>query len=342
MQFKRIATLACVLAVASGAAFAGVNSKELGAVLIYPTYQAYSGDDIDTYITLTNDKNLPVRAHFEVISGRDCDGCSFNVELTPYETQRLWFNREQITEGGSYATFIRDASQHSFSLPNPPPVIAACNDSEGFVVVSLEDPNLIDAATLGENMLHGDLVIVHLEDGTSAQMGAIAIQAAGDNDGNRVLEFDGVEYARFPSIVTGNFWAPNIALETELILFNVGFQVGQVPEPVTICDINYVNAYEFQLDTDYDFDCYSRVQLEEIAVNFHENVLGTANGFLWARCDAGTHGALLTELDGTTDLYPYPVEQEPGVGAHADTLFQSITLANPAVLDMTPYVPDNE
>lgn len=334
MQYRKIAMLACVLAIASGAAFAGINSKEVGAVLIYPTYQAYSNPNIDTYISITNDKNLPIVAHFEIIGGVSCDDCSFDVLLTPYQTKRLLLNRESI--GQNSFTRVYDASGHSET--GDVISLAACSEPEGFVVVTTEDPNMVDAYTLGENVLHGDLVIVDLGDGTSSQMGAISVQAVGPNDGNRWIEFDGLEYAKFPNIVTGNFWSPNAAVEPNLVLFNVDFETGDSPVELNECEVNFVNAEEVRFNADHTIDCYDRVNLRNLAPGFIEDILGTANGFIWALCDEGTHGAMITDLEDPTSNYTYPNDSQ-----HADTLFQSTTVTRrDAKLKLTKFVQNEE
>lgn len=336
MQYRKIAMLACVLAIASGAAFAGINSKEVGAVLIYPTYQAYDGanNNIDTYISITNDKNLPIVAHFEIIGDVVCDDCSFDLLLTPYQTKRLLLDRQSI--GGNGLTRVYDASGHSET--GSVVSLTACSEPEGFVVVTTEDPNQIDAYTLGENVLHGDLVLVDLSDGTSSQMGAIAVQSVGENDHNRWIEFDGLEYAKFPNIVTANFWSPSDAVEPRLVLFNVDFETGDVPPDTNECEINYVNAEEDRFNADYNFDCYARVNLRDLAPGFIEDILGTANGFLWAQCDEGTHGAMITDLEDTTSNYTYPDDSQ-----HADTLFQSVTTTRrDAKLKLTKFVQNEE
>jgi hypothetical protein len=336
--------LACILAVASGTVFASINSKEVGAVLIFPTYQAYDSPNIDTYIQITNDKAVAVNAHIEVIGDELCDDCNFDLPLTGYQTKRLWFNREVV--GGIASTVIYDASGHSET--GDVPIVHACDEPEGFVVVILEDPNTNPRCTSGENMLHGDEVIVDLNDGTSTQMGAIAVQGVGPNNGDRKLDFNGSEYEYFPYILTGNFWAPNEdpagvppAVEPELILFNVDFSTSYREEadegPYTNCALNYVNAEEDMSSRNFAFDCYARVDLRQIASGFLEDILGTANGFLWARCEEGTHGAMITDLEDTTSNYPYPNDSQ-----HGDTLFQSETTADAARLKITPDVAGGE
>ena len=332
MNIKRVAILSCVLAVATGAAFAGVNSKEVGAVLIFPEYHArYGGFDVDTYISVTNDKSTDVWVHVEVIGDGVCDDCNFDLPLTGFQTKRLRFNRENV--GGDYVTVIYDASVHSNPNTNgSPPILTACPEERGFVVMTLEEAGSSPRKTLGENMLHGDAVIVSVDGGTSSQFGAIAIQGVGMNDGDRNLRFDNMEYAAFPSIVTANFWAPNAVVETELVLFNVNFQTGQFPQPQTQCSLNYVDAEENVFSRSLDFRCWIDRDLRDIAPGFLENILGTANGFLWLECDAGTHGAIITELSGSTDNYPYPYSE------HADTMFQSVTTNAGAELRLTPSI----
>jgi hypothetical protein len=335
MNFRKFAVLSCVLAVATGAVFAGINSKEVGAVLIYPEYRAETGSkDVDTYISVTNDKSTDVIAHVEVIGDGVCDDCNFDLPLTGFQTKRLRFNREYVGSG-DYATVIYDASVHS--NPNSPSgypsILTACPERRGFVVITLEEAGSSPRLTLGENMLHGDAVIVEVSSGTSSQMGAIAIQGVGMNDGDRNLRFDNMEYAAFPSIVTANFWAPNSVVEPRLILFNVNFQTGQWPAPVTHCALNYVNAEEVVFSRNLSFDCWEKLDLRDIAPGFIEDILGTANGFLWAECDAGTHGAMVTDLEGSTPNYPYPRESE-----HRDTLFQSVTINAGAELRLTPSI----
>ncbi len=104
---------------------------------------------------------------------------------------------------------------------------------------------------------------------------------------------------------------------------------------MTSCSINYVDAEENVFSKDFHFGCWADARLVDIAPGFHEDILGTANGFLWASCNAGTHGAILTELYGTnaaTANYLYPN------AAFKDTLFQSITTNPAAVLSLTPSI----
>ena len=223
-----------------------------------------------------------------------------------------------------WATVIYDASPHSET--GTPSILTACSEPLGFIVVTLEEPGSSPAVTIGSNALHGDAVVADLGRGTSWQVGAIAVQSVGPNDGNRELRFDNMEYAAFPHIVTANFWSHNERVDPRLVLFNVDFRTGT--RPATQCSMNYVNAEEEVFGRNFSFGCWSDAPLFSIAPGFDEDILGTANGFLWVRCDAGTQGALVTRVKGEW------------VSEHADTMFQSTTSAKEAVLDLTPSITD--
>ncbi len=308
------------------ASHAGINSKEIGALLIVPEYRATHPDEdsnatwTETYVSITNDKSTSVRTHIVVVGGTACDDCGFDLTLTGYQTRRLRLSRE--FHGGVWSTVIHDASPHSET--GAPSILTACTDPLGFIVVTLEEPGSSPAITIGSNALHGDAVVADLDRGTSWQVGAIAVQGVGENDKNRELRFDNMEYAAFPDIVTANFWSPNEQVEPRLVLFNVDFQTGTRPR--TQCIINYVNAEEDVFGRSFSFGCWSDAPLSTLAPGFLEDILGTANGFLWVRCDAGTHGAMVTSVNGEL------------TSEHADTLFQSVTGNREAVLELTSSI----
>lgn len=335
---KLIVLAGCVLAVGAGAAFAGINSKEVGALLIYPEYWATSAAEpgssvqMDTYVTITNDFSFAVIAHIEIIGGVACDDCNFDLPLTGYETKRLRLSRENV--GNVWVTRVSDASPHSST--GTPAILAACGEPHGFIVAALEFEDPRGRFTIGANLLHGDEVVVDLQNGSASQVGAVAVQGVGPNSGDRIYSFNNLEYAAFPSIVTANFWAPNARVDPRLILFNVNFNTNNPVPPVTTCSLNYVNANEIRFSRNFSFGCWSDSRLLDIAAGFHEDILGTANGFLWAQCSPGTHGAILTRLSGGTQNYPYPSNAD-----FKDTLFQSVTTDGRATLYLTPFVVDN-
>jgi len=346
MKFlKLLAFAGCVLALGASVASAGINSKEVGAVLVYPDYAATDqfepggdGTTLVTYITITNDKSSEVNAHMEVVGGVACDDCNFDLFLTGFQTKRLMLRREQV--GSAWATVVYDASPHSST--GTPVILGACPERYGFVVAILEyaqDGHVVEPRrTLGENMLHGDSVVVNVTNASASQVGAIAVQGVGPNSGGRYLEFNNQEYAAFPSIVTTNFWAANNNVDPRLILVNLDFNTHRGPgdpDPSTACSMNFVNAEERVFSRNFGFGCWANSRLVDISPNFHENILGTANGFLWIQCSEGTHGALLTSLAGSVGSYPYSLASE-----FKDTLFQSVTTNPGAKLKMTPSITD--
>jgi len=339
MRFAvRLVTAVLLFATGGQVVTAGINTKEVGAVLIYPEYRATSPSEdpnaslVDTYISVTNDKSVDFVAHVEVISGTACDDCNFDLPLTGYQTRRLRFTR-QLLGTSIWATVVYDASGHS--VTGTPQILSACADPYGFVVITLEQQDINPRTTLGDNALHGDAVVVDLGLGTSSQVGAHAVQGVGVNDGDRELRFDNMEYSAFPSILTTNFWSSSSRVDPRIVLFNVNFQTGQFPTPVTQCSLNYANAEEVIFSRSFSFGCWDDPRLSDLAVGFDEDILGTANGFMWIQCEAGTHGAVVTDLRAgeQTGNYPYPANSEA-----RDTLFQSVTVSTAATLKMTPSI----
>jgi len=343
MKFLKLIVFAgCVLALGASVASAGINSKEVGAVLVYPEYYATNQNEpgttsaMATYLTITNDKSSEVNAHIEVVGGVACDDCNFDLFLTGFQTKRLLLKRELV--GSVWATVVYDSSPHSQT--GTPVILGACPETKGFVVAILEyaqDGHVLEPRrTLGENMLHGDEIVVDYNTGAAAQVGAIAVQGVGPNSGGRWLRFDNQEYAAFPSIVTTDFWAPNAYVDPKLILVNLDFNTHRGPgdnPPSTACSMNFVNAEERVYSRNFGFGCWSDTRLLDISANFHEDILGSANGFLWVQCSEGTHGALMTRLNGGSGNYQYPSGAD-----FKDTMFQSVTTNPGAILKMTPSI----
>jgi hypothetical protein len=355
MKFlKQILLAGCVLALAVGAASAGVNSKEVGALLVYPGYYATDQAEIGgdgttqhTYLTVTNAVSIPVNAHIEVVGGTACDDCNFDLYLTGFQTRRLLFKREQV--GGFWNTVIRDASPHSQTLLGLP-VLAACPEAKGFVVALLEaavnGAAIEPRRTLGADFLYGDEVVVNINSGAALQLGAIAVQDGPQgNNGDRVLAFNNSEYAAFPFIVSANFWAPNSDVDPRLILFNAGInthRVGGDEPPHTPCSVNYVNANEVKFSRSFSFGCWTDTRLLDplLLPGSHEDILGTANGFVWVGCEPdeedrvpAVHGAIATALLGGHENYVYSDQS-----GFSDTLFQSPATVPGAVMYLTPDI----
>lgn len=350
MKFLKLILFAgCVLALVAGTASAGVNSKEVGSVLIYPEYfatnQAETGGDgttRHTYLTISNTQAVAYNAHIQIVGGTACDDCDFDLFLTPLQTKRLWLRRDLV--GGIWSTVILDASPHSQN--GTPLILSACPEAKGFVVAILELANPVThvavepRTTLGAKALQGDEVVVNIIDGSATQVGAIAVGSAVEVNGDRDLHFDGVEFERFPDVVSANFWAPNAQVDPRLVLFNIDInthRVGGDDPPITYCSLNYANANEVRWSRNFSFGCWTDTRLFNMGPGFHEDILGTTNGFLWVRCSDGTHGAIQTAVSGNSGIYPYaPLSQ------FKDTLFQSRTTSGDATLRLTPDITGGE
>jgi hypothetical protein len=294
--------------------------------------------------------SIPVNAHIEVVGGTACDDCNFDLPLTGFQTRRLLFRRELV--GSNWNTVIRDASPHSQTI-TPLLNLAACPEAKGFVVVLLEVANPTTGrpyeprATLRADYLYGDEVVVNINSGAALQMGAIAIQKGtateppiGTSFLDRQLDFNGLEYAAFPSIVSANFWAPNSDVDPRLIVFNVDInthRVGGVFPPHTDCDVNLWDAEEHFHSGGLHFGCWTDSRLLDFIPVSHEDFLGTANGHLWLGCDAGTHGAIATALSGGHEEYIYSSQS-----GFSDTLFQSGFVNAGATLILTPDLTGGE
>jgi hypothetical protein len=335
---RDIVIVMCTMVLAAGSVFAGINSKEVGALLIYPEYWA-TDDPRSTYITVTNDMTTDVTAHIEVIGGFYCGDCNFNLPLTGQQTKRLLFQAGAVA--GTVDIF--DSSDWE-DFPFPGQLLRSCPEQSGFVVVSIEEANKPCALTLGENRLHGDLVVIDYPRSDSYQTGAIAVQAAGaGNNGDRHFDFNNMEYAAFPNILTANFWAEQpprppvpypqtLTVDPTLVLFNVNRMTAAPVIANTHCAVTFVDAKETEFSTAFNFGCWLSRNLTNIDPGMTRTGLGTENGYFWLKCDPGTHGSLNTNHDDPGGIYA------PATSLFGDTLFQSVTRGPDATLWITPRV----
>ncbi len=339
-RIRDIVIVMCTLVLAVGSASAGINSKEVGALLIYPEYWATG--PLATYITISNDMTTDVTAHIEVIGGEQCGDCNFELPLTGQQTKRLLF---QATPTAPTVDIYDSSDWEDFPFPGE--LLRTCAEQKGFVVVSIEEAHKTCAKTLTENRLHGDLVVINYPMSDSWQEGAIAVQGGigGTTNGDRHLEFNNIEYAAFPSILTANFWAEQppsplapypagLTVTPTLVLFNVNRRTADPVIKDTHCDMTFVDAKERPFSNGFNFKCWLSKDLTSIDPGTKRIPLGTENGYFWLRCDPGTHGALNTFHDAT--LFPFPYA--PATSLFGDTLFQSVTRGPDATLWMTPRV----
>ncbi len=136
--------------------------------------------------------------------------------------------------------------------------------ANGIAVVAVANE---EGVVVSEDVLVGGVTIVDDIAEEAFSLAAIPFQAGtGQNDGNKVYHFDGLEYERFPSVLATNFLAPTADVDAELILFTLDGTVGSPPR-VKIGGFAYDDDEQY-FDWTYQFDCFDIVALEELDVNF--------------------------------------------------------------------------
>ncbi len=296
--------VAALAALSTGAATAASNSSEVGAILLYPKYQASDpadsasslSSDVDTYLIVTNQAATPLTVHISLMGDGVCDACSFDLPLTGFQSVRLRLDRQIL--GTRWMTVISDASGSSSAIP-PAPILAACSEPRGFVVINQQDPGVVPPSTLNDNQMSGSAVVVDLSNGTTSQFNTISLKGVGPNDGDRDFEFNLSELTALPESLSAGFWAPNASVDARLILFNLDFKSRNLPPPTTACTLTGSDAAGNTFTTPFLFDCWEEAPLGSISPMFAESSLGSANGVVTAECEAGTHGVLVTRFDGT-------------------------------------------
>ena len=289
-----MAGLALALAFGFGSAQAGIDLNEVGAFLVYPGVEAYSGhygNSVETFVTITNTSTQSLIAHVAFIDGYTCFECDFDVPMSGLDTETLVLTRDRYARVTHIKNLDSGASR-------------TCAQKAGFLTVNVED---FDHNVLTDNILLGSEVVVDYGAGAAISVPAISIQ--GDSgDSNRWFAFDGIEYRKFPSIVGADFLAPDYydGIDATLILFTLAFD-RQFP-PFTDCSVIGFDAFESQFSNSFQFGCWTAIDLEDIDPEFAYPFLGDAfdyqeHGWVQLSCtvfgtgsngvvDGGVHGAI--------------------------------------------------
>jgi hypothetical protein len=260
-----IGGVALIVAFGFAPAQAAIDLNEVAAFLVFPGAAALTnGLNVETFLTFTNTSEDPVIAHVSFINGNEfdpiryCYECNFDVPMTGLDTETL-----VLTRNGNNTDIVNLDTGASRS----------CSQFIGFVTVNVEDAG---HNVLTDNILLGEEVVVEYSTGAAFSVPAISIQ--GDlGDGNRVFLFDDKEYRRFPSIVGGDFLAPDVngnPLTAALILFTLGFE-RQFP-PLTDCSVIGFDAFEEQFSNSFQFGCWTLRELEDIDPEFAYPNLGVS------------------------------------------------------------------
>lgn len=346
-----IAGLALALLLSSGAAFAGSDLNEVGAMLVYPSIATLEGiipgsNFVETFVTITNAGPLPVIAHVSYINGDDsadsagyCYECDFNIPLTGNDTETLVINHGQ----GGIAVSSEDS-----------PLSLSCPFPYGMLIVTLEDQA---GNSVTDNVLLGEEVVVDYANGSAFSIPAIPFQGGGGGDGDRTYNFDDLEYGKFPRVIAADFLAPRLApvlpSPAVLSLFTLGFD-RQFP-PLTDCSVTGYDANENPFSSSFQFGCWGVTDLCDITPEFcHPNlglysgVLADTHGWLQLNCrvdsnpaaadgfeaQGGVHGAIIQMQSLGTTLPAGSGSTFQSSAAWGRLLYQSVTTGDAVTLHL--------
>jgi hypothetical protein len=342
---KLITGAAALLLLTVGTSFAGTSLNEVGSVLVYPAIVTFDDDNpgnVETFVTITNAGGDDVNVHMAYINGntddRYCYECDFDIPLTPYDTETLL-----ITHG---PTGILVKALDSG-------IAASCDWPFGFLVATNETPEGVDRMTTTSNVLLGEQIVVNYTLGWAFSIPAISFQGS-TGDGDRNLEFDGIEYTKLPRYVAADFLAPNYPgidgiFTADLVLLTPNF-VREYP-PHVDCSFAGFDAEEWDWSGSFQFGCWTVANLCEISSEFCFPNLGQyfhdyhEHGWLHLNCNVdgalgGVHGAIVQTVNGGTQIRRTHPEG-PYVNnwvAWGRLLYQSVTAGDDVTLTLEdPY-----
>jgi len=345
------ASLAVLMA--SGAAQAGSDLNEVGALLVYPTIANFSVlglNATETFVTITNAGPTPVVAHVSYINGQPngpteggyhtqyCYECDFSIPLTGNDTETLVVT---TTAGG----IAIESEDNSLSM--------SCPWKYGMMVVSLEDAL---GNTLTDNVLLGEEVVVDYVTGSAFSLPAIPFQGGDGGNGDRSYSFDDSEYGKMPRIVAADFLAPKLDQSglAVLSLFTLGFE-RQLP-PLVDCSVTGFDARENPFSASFQFGCWGLADICAISPEFCHPNLGLysnnpligpdTHGWLQLNCrvdsdplaangfeaKGGVHGAIIQTQNAGSKMAAGSGTAFNGAAAWARLLYQSVTTGDAVTL----------
>ena len=297
MLLAAVATSLAMGAAMSASAGEVMNPNSVAAALAMPYLTTPSdGGERMTVGSVTNGfDHRAVNLHVTWLSGTDWTEIDYDCPLTPLET--TYFIYEQVPDSDN-ALVTFECSDLGQDFPNSGAtnnvVTRIINGSDGIMFVAIEcqlgqagcraqDADGRIRRTLHDNVLAGDVVVVDFGAGVAFSAPAIHIQGRGDHAlGGRRYRFDGSsgEYARFPSLLTTNFIAPDDSVSAELLLFTLDGKTG------TSAPIN-AKVAGFAYDDDENptsgsiaFDCMTITAIDDSPNGFGLNVTRPFGGHL--------------------------------------------------------------
>jgi hypothetical protein len=291
---KLVGILAAVVAVGlqAGTASANLDLSELGASLATPVITGAggaAGGFAVTYTTITNASNAGINLHINVVNG-DPGGLwsssSFDCWLSAHETTLFVFVPTGPTTSQAFYECSEIGAGPTSTLDRLNiQTSTAFNHATGIMFVAVEKGDPL--VTSLSNVVLGDWVTIDYARGTAYSAEAISFQgktAVGPKAEDQVYQFDGLEYAAFPSVLATNFIAPvgpkaAPQLKAELVLFTLDGSIANTPVPVKFA-FDYYNDDERKRDGIKAFDCFAVIDLLDLSPNFEDRFLGSAVGHL--------------------------------------------------------------
>ncbi|MCP3981620.1 MAG: hypothetical protein GY716_20160 [bacterium] len=331
--------LVCV--VASTVAGAAADLNEVAPFLVFPSVltETYvgSGVPVETWLSVTNSAETDYTVRVTFIDGTSCQACDFTVSLVASDAEVI-----VVRDAGANTelTVLSTNQKHS------------CSATRGFVTVSLEDGM---GNTLTDNVLLGEQKVIDYTNGRSFATEAIALQGI-NGDGDRIYEFDDVEYSKLPRVIALDLVAPNAGAPTEfdayLTLFTLAFADGD--PPLVDCSVTGYDEEENPFSSSVQFGCWTQVDVGAIDTEFYYPNLGAMPpgddyGWLQLNCrvdadadpdfeiDGGVHGAIQQYAPTGTVLFERAQGSTLDVGAPiswGNAAQQSVTTGDALTLDL--------
>ncbi len=280
-------TLCSVLAAAFAVAFLApsaraqtIDAQTLGAAAVVPWMTGNGMDghgDKVTVVTVTNGLNNDAISLHLVVFDDQWNALDVLCPLTPLETTYLVFERDSLTGTTKFTYECSDIGVTGVNPGRTNNIIVSQPQNptayQGIVFMNIECQANGDIAcpggaqglrTRGDNALLVSATVIDFSQGYAFSVDGIHIQDLGANDGDRLYEFDGVEYMSFPSALATNYIAPDDHITADLILFTPDGRANDVREINAGVSGIAFDDDENQFSGTQTFDCFFAGSLEDI------------------------------------------------------------------------------
>ncbi len=285
-MLKRTILSALAVVVAAGTwaspASANLDLDEMAALLVVPFVTGESAVQITpmTEVVVTNGLAESINLHINVINGdigEAWETSSFDCNVTARETTHFVFTNNGEGSDIDFECSATGADSNSSADQLNIAQTEVTNAQNGLMVIAVEQAGV----TVSRNAIFGDSTIIDANLGLAVSVGAVAFQGLDplNQDGDRQYEFDGLEYAQFPSSLATNFLAPDENTVAALLLFTLDGTADVTPVPAS-ARVFFYNDDETERDANLDFDCIAVLLLEDIDPRFTAANLGSRAGHM--------------------------------------------------------------